>query len=496
MPFDRAASLTGQILDALGHAHRAGIVHRDLKPANLMLTEAGIVKVMDFGIARVAGTERMTNDGFMVGTPAYMAPEQVRGEEVDGRTDLYAVGVVFYRLLTGKLPFKAETAVAMIQSQLNDQPTPARQVRTDLPDWLDVVLMRSLAKRPGERYQSAEEFRRALDLIDTLPALADDITVATPSAPIALRATGVTPASGRTAGPFPGHDHELASAATPAAASHTTTLVLNRSHLAVAGGFGAMLLVVIGLLGWLALRRPVVTPSQAVSAPAAVPAPPAPAAAPVAASTPVAPAPIAAPPVAASRPAPDVAPPAPSVVPPPKPVKPAVADAVAARPAETTPPPAAGSAVPRTDGVAPPARGGRGAPVVAAARGGRAAAAPPPTVEYTPVVLRKLHAVSVVGGRSSRMVEVFLAFSERGITATDSDSGLTVKTFPYSAVKHATIARLVKPRGAGDITLDTPGGIPKAACSRASRACGWRLKPATTSCCCGSIRSRSARCST
>ena len=150
MPVDRAASLTGQILDALGHAHRAGIVHRDLKPANLMLTEAGIVKVMDFGIARVAGTERMTNDGFMVGTPAYMAPEQVRGEEVDGRTDLYAVGVVFYRLLTGKLPFKAETAVAMIQSQLNDQPTPARQVRADLPDWLDVVLMRSLAKRPGD----------------------------------------------------------------------------------------------------------------------------------------------------------------------------------------------------------------------------------------------------------------------------------------------------------------------------------------------------------
>jgi len=125
LPVERAASLTGQILDALGHAHRAGIVHRDLKPANLMLTDAGIVKVMDFGIARVSGTERMTTDGLMVGTPAYMAPEQVRSEDVDGRTDLYAVGVIFYRLVTGKLPFKADTAVAMIHSQLNDQPTPA-----------------------------------------------------------------------------------------------------------------------------------------------------------------------------------------------------------------------------------------------------------------------------------------------------------------------------------------------------------------------------------
>src|SRR4051812_5613695 len=236
MPLDRAASLTVQILDALGHAHRAGIVHRDLKPANLMLTDAGIVKVMDFGIARVSGTERMTNDGFMVGTPAYMAPEQVRGEDVDGRTDLYAVGVVFYRLLTGKLPFKAETAVAMIQSQLNAPPTPARQVRAELPAWLDAVLMRALEKNPADRYQNADEFRRALDALGSLGALAplpDDVTVATPSLPMPAHAAGVSPAS----------------AATPAASPHSTTLVLDRSHLAVAGGFGALLLVVIGLLG-------------------------------------------------------------------------------------------------------------------------------------------------------------------------------------------------------------------------------------------------------
>ncbi len=268
MAVERAASLAAQILDALGHAHRAGIVHRDLKPANLMLTDAGVVKVMDFGIARVSGTERMTSDGLMVGTPAYMAPEQVRGEEVDGRTDLYAVGVVFYRLLTGKLPFKAETAVAMIHSQLNEPPRPARTVRTELPDWLDAVLMRSLAKLPADRYQSAEEFRRALDSLGELGALAplpDDVTIATPAP---LHASAMMPASALTpAGP------------------HATTLVLNRSHLAVAGGFGAMLLVVIGLLAWVALRRPPDTPVRVatVATPSAPAATPPPAAAPAAA---------------------------------------------------------------------------------------------------------------------------------------------------------------------------------------------------------------------
>ena len=105
LPVDRAVPLIAQTLDALGHAHRAGIVHRDLKPANLMLTEYG-VKVMDFGIARVRGTERVTTDGLMLGTPAYMAPEQVRGDEVDGRTDLYALGAVFYRMGPARCRFQ------------------------------------------------------------------------------------------------------------------------------------------------------------------------------------------------------------------------------------------------------------------------------------------------------------------------------------------------------------------------------------------------------
>jgi hypothetical protein len=412
MSVERAASLTGQILDALGHAHRAGIVHRDLKPANLMLTDAGIVKVMDFGIARVSGTERMTSDGFMVGTPAYMAPEQVRGEDVDGRTDLYAVGVVFYRLLTAKLPFKAETAVAMIHSQLNDQPTPARQLRPDLPEWLDATLMRALAKRPADRFQTADEFRAALH--DVAP-LSDDVTMATPSAPMA-RGIGATPPP--------------AVAATPAGPHPTTTVVLNRSHLAVAGGFGVMLLTVIGLLAWLALRTPAV-PVQIVTAPAAtvVPAPPV--------------VPPAAPPVVAAvaTPQPKVAK-APAAVPPP----------VAAAPSPVQPP-AVAAAPPSVDAL-PPMRGARGG------RGARGALAFPDG-EFKPVVVRDLRAIAVINGRTSRLVDVIMAFSEKSITASDSRNGFTVKTFPYSAAKHATLSRGRKPRGTGGVDVEVPGGIPE-----------------------------------
>ena len=379
MSVERAASLTGQILDALGHAHRAGIVHRDLKPANLMLTDSGIVKVMDFGIARVSGTERMTSDGFMVGTPAYMAPEQVRGEDVDGRTDLYAVGVVFYRLLTGKLPFKAETAVAMIHSQLNDQPTPARQLRADLPEWLDATLMRALAKRPADRFQTADEFRAALHPV---APLSDDVTMATPSAPMA-RGIGATPPP--------------AVAATPAGPHPTTTVVLNRSHLAVAGGFGVMLLTVIGLLAWLALRTPAV-PVQIVTAPAAtvVPSPPA-------------------------------APPAPQ--------------------------PAAAATPPSVDALAA-MRGARGGG--RAGRGGQL----PPGGDFKPVVVPDLHAVAVINGRDSRMVDTTVTFSEKSITVNDTRTGFTVKTFPYAAVTHATLSRGRTPRATGGADVDVPGGIP------------------------------------
>jgi serine/threonine-protein kinase len=159
---ERAAYLVELILSALAHAHRAGIVHRDIKPANVMVTGEGGVKITDFGIARVLGAEQKTVDFRLMGTPAYMSPEQAMGGEVDPRSDLYSVGVLFYRLLAGALPFEADTALAMLQCQIRARPLPLSTRRRDLPDWCSEVVLRALAKAPADRYQSAEEFQHAL----------------------------------------------------------------------------------------------------------------------------------------------------------------------------------------------------------------------------------------------------------------------------------------------------------------------------------------------
>jgi serine/threonine-protein kinase len=191
LPADRAAELCMQSLGALAHAHSMGVVHRDLKPANIMVTESGSVKIMDFGIARVAGTEHLTNAGFMMGTPAYMAPEQVMGQEIDARADVYAMGVVFYRLITAQLPFKGETPFAMAQAQVNTPPTPVRTIRADLPSWVDDVMSRSLAKKPDDRFPSAvafhEGFARCLSgqpIPDDYASLAPTGLMSTPPRPM------------------------------------------------------------------------------------------------------------------------------------------------------------------------------------------------------------------------------------------------------------------------------------------------------------------------
>ena len=159
---EQAVYLTDQILSALEHAHRAGVVHRDMKPANVMVTPAAGIKIMDFGIARVRGAEQMTIDGRMMGTPAYMPPEQVLGQEVDGRADLYSVGVVFYRMLAGMLPFTSDTAIGMLQRQILEMPMSPRAHRPELPEWIDTIVQQALAKSPADRFQTAEAFREAL----------------------------------------------------------------------------------------------------------------------------------------------------------------------------------------------------------------------------------------------------------------------------------------------------------------------------------------------
>lgn len=162
IPWNRAVQVAKDTLAALDHAHRMGVVHRDLKPSNLMLSRSGQLKVMDFGIARLAGTSRHTEFGRIVGTPLYMSPEQLRGEDVDGRSDVYSLGVVLYELLTGREAFQADSDYALLMAQLNQMPVPASRYVPDLPVELETVLTRSLEKPKSERWTSASAFRRAL----------------------------------------------------------------------------------------------------------------------------------------------------------------------------------------------------------------------------------------------------------------------------------------------------------------------------------------------
>src|ERR1051326_5589831 len=157
-----AAHILDRILSALDHAHRAGIVHCDIKPANVMVTAQGDVKIMDFGTARVPGKQQTTADKYMMGTPAYMPPEQVTGASVDARSDLYAVGIVLYRMLTAATPLVADSFVAMMQKQLVEDAAPLASHRQGLPDWCETIVRRAMAKAPEDRYQTAAEFSAAL----------------------------------------------------------------------------------------------------------------------------------------------------------------------------------------------------------------------------------------------------------------------------------------------------------------------------------------------
>jgi hypothetical protein len=162
LSWERAVLLTGQMLDALQYAHERGVVHRDIKPSNLMVGEDDHLKLMDFGIARLMGTTRVTQMGFTVGTLEYMAPEQIRGEDVDGRADIYATGVVLYEMVTGQLPFGSSREQALMFAHLQQEVVPPRTHRPNLPWWLSDVIVRALAKSPGDRFASAREFSDAL----------------------------------------------------------------------------------------------------------------------------------------------------------------------------------------------------------------------------------------------------------------------------------------------------------------------------------------------
>jgi len=162
-PLEEAVHIVVSVANALDYAHQHGMVHRDIKPANIVFGQDDQVILTDFGIARMVNTTTLTASGAMVGTPAYMAPEQGVGQAGDERADIYSLGVVLYQLLTGSLPFDADTPLGVILKHINAPLTPPTELNPDLPPGIEAVIMRALAKSPDNRYQTAKEFAAEAD---------------------------------------------------------------------------------------------------------------------------------------------------------------------------------------------------------------------------------------------------------------------------------------------------------------------------------------------
>lgn len=194
LPVARAIEIASEVLDALDHAHQRGVVHCDVKADNVLLTVDGRAKLADFGIARVASEATLTRTGQVHGSAHYLAPERLAGEVAPPASDIYATGVLLYRMLTSRFPFAGDHPAAIAVQHQQRAPRPPSDLRPDIPDWLDAVVLRALAKRPAERFPSAGAMRAAL--LDGTPAETDQPTRPVAAAmPAPDAATRVVPAA-------------------------------------------------------------------------------------------------------------------------------------------------------------------------------------------------------------------------------------------------------------------------------------------------------------
>jgi eukaryotic-like serine/threonine-protein kinase len=199
-----AVNYADQVLSALSYAHKQNIIHRDIKPANIMLTPQGVVKLMDFGIARSVATDgSLTTTGTTLGSLNYMPPEQVRGEAADARSDIYSFGVSLYEMLTGQLPFKGDSQYSLMTAHLNEVPAAPITLRSDLPAGLSEIIMIAIAKDPANRFQSADAFRAALASVPVSDLPRSSTTVNPTPRPSSGGTTIVEPIAARVPTPAP-----------------------------------------------------------------------------------------------------------------------------------------------------------------------------------------------------------------------------------------------------------------------------------------------------
>lgn len=282
LSFDQALDIGIQAAQALDYAHKRGVVHRDIKPANLLITYDGRVKITDFGIAKLEGTQ-LTQTGMMVGTPAFMSPEQITGTGVDGRSDIFSLGATLYWMFTGEKPFTGDTVSALSFKIVYEMPPPAKQRNSSLPLAVDRILTRCLAKKSEERYKTAGELAADLEALREKKRGA----AAAPAPPKSeATASGVPlpPMRDATAPPRPVGPVSMPAAEAPkkpAAPTGARVVSPARSRLdpKLLGGIGAGTVLVLALVAYVVWpskpEAPPQTSSEAVSQPASAPAQPA-----------------------------------------------------------------------------------------------------------------------------------------------------------------------------------------------------------------------------